>query len=240
MKHTCTQESCNYSSDRKSNFSRHLKSHGLDPLEPDFKHFCAVENCLLNFPSFKAYENHLLNAHQIELKKTTIELADANAIEPFLQSIIETEKVFFKKRGTLYWTCNRNSNYQPKTSCTKKKAEEYFGIGKRCPAYISGKKNKNGTITINYCKTHIGHINNIQWMKLPRNQSKILIQDLKDGWDREAIQRKYHRKADELKNIKMTHITTKQLYSLERYHVTNKRKRTEEENCNDKKHKTSC
>ncbi|KAI2800527.1 hypothetical protein BLOT_011914 [Blomia tropicalis] len=189
MKHTCTQESCNYSSDRKSNFSRHLKSHGLDPLEPDFKHFCAF---------------------------------------------------FFKKRGTLYWTCNRNSNYQPKTSCTKKKAEEYFGIGKRCPAYISGKKNKNGTITINYCKTHIGHINNIQWMKLPRNQSKILIQDLKDGWDREAIQRKYHRKADELKNIKMTHITTKQLYSLERYHVTNKRKRTEEENCNDKKHKTSC
>ena len=100
MKYTCTQESCNYSSDRKSNFSRHLKSHGLDPLEPDFKLFCAVDNCSLNFPSSRAYETHLLDTHQIKLERTTLELADINAIDSFLENIIETEKVFLGNKET--------------------------------------------------------------------------------------------------------------------------------------------
>ena len=87
----------------------------------------------------------------------------------------------------------------------------------------SGKKNQQGTITITYCETHLGHVNDIQWMRLPSYQSKILVQELKDGGDRGAIQRKYQSQAVEFGDSKITNITRMQLYKLDMYYGTNKK-----------------
>lgn len=144
MKYNCPQDSCFYSSDKKFNFNRHLKTHGLKPLEDQVKLYCAVEECSLHFPSSVSYEKHLYFCHNIHLKRTVYEVPDIKAFDAFIVKIIEKEKAFFKKSDSLYHICNRNSTYKPKidvnTSCTKKKAEKYFGIGKRCPAYIQGNK----------------------------------------------------------------------------------------------------
>ncbi|KAJ6220412.1 hypothetical protein RDWZM_006224, partial [Blomia tropicalis] len=60
-------------------------------------------------------------------------------------------------------------------------------------------------------------------MQLPRYQSKILVQELKDGIDRGAIQRKYQSQAVEPRDLKITNITRSQLYHLDTYYRINKK-----------------
>ena len=142
MKYICSQDSCQYSTDKKSNFNRHLKTHGLNPLDEEIKLYCVVEDCSQHFLSSVAYEKHFNVCPNIQLKRTIFEVPDVKAFEAFIVKIIESEKAFFKYRHPLHHICNKNSTSKPKidekTMCTSKKAEKYFGIGKRCPAYISG------------------------------------------------------------------------------------------------------
>ena len=119
-----------------------MKTHGLNPLDEEIKLYCVVEDCSQHFLSSVAYEKHFNVCPNIQLKRTIFEVPDVKAFEAFIVKIIESEKAFFKYRHPLHHICNKNSTSKPKidekTMCTSKKAEKYFGIGKRCPAYISG------------------------------------------------------------------------------------------------------
>ena len=62
-------------------------------------------------------------------------------------------------------------------------------------------------------------------MKLPSYQTKILVQELKNGKDRGAIKRKYQNKAKAPRDLKITNVTREQLLGLEKYYGTNKKRR---------------
>ncbi|XP_022192903.2 uncharacterized protein LOC111050844 [Nilaparvata lugens] len=191
---------------------------------PSHLYKCGI--CNMGNSSLQKLENHLKENHDISIESEKFEFNGHEDFEIWKRSV--EKKCFFVKyrpksikegSNTIrsYMRCNRCGIFKGETSPTKRKRhlkiQGSSKIGAFCPARIIATTDKNGKISVDFRKTHVGHDLELAHIPLSVEDKKLLaskisqkipfdtiIEDLQSSVGDEK-ERKHLVKKSDLRNI---------------------------------------
>ncbi|XP_022194159.2 uncharacterized protein LOC111051886 [Nilaparvata lugens] len=147
---------------------------------PRFSYKCGICSKDIGSSSFPRFVYHLNENHDITVEREELEFNCQEDFEIWRKSV-EKRSYFVKYRQNYimdssnavksYFRCNRSGIYKGETSPTKRKrhlkSQGSSKIGSFCPAGIRATTYKNGKISVEFIKTHVGHDLELAHIPLP-------------------------------------------------------------------------
>lgn len=140
--------------------------------------------------NYKHFSNHVSNKHNIYIKKESFEFKSAEDFFNWKNQIEDEENCYFSKQRTYktpsknsqteWFGCNRSGFYKSRVTERKKKIK-FQGSAKisgYCPAGIKATCKDDGSISVQYTSTHVGHSSELAHLRLKFEQRKNIAKKI--------------------------------------------------------------
>ncbi|CAH0545956.1 unnamed protein product [Brassicogethes aeneus] len=223
---------CKQSFSKKFNLNRHLKNtHGEEAIGilnskkcHIFCIICSTEKVIGGFLSYNDYISHLKETHNVQVEEKLYHFVKKEDFEVWRSS--EEKEVNYalqctnveKSRTRIYYNCNRSDSRGFVSNCSKKisKTGGSIKINGTCPSRIIATFLPEGSITVRYIQTHVGHEIEVRTQRLSKNDQKYLVDQLKAGVCTERIVKNARTVKESDKLTRLNLVTRNDLSNLAR------------------------
>ncbi|XP_044746864.1 uncharacterized protein LOC123308319 isoform X2 [Coccinella septempunctata] len=215
--------------------NRHLRQiHNEDIQKDKNQHvlccLCPAEN-RDKFFSYRNYENHLKTIHDILVKESIFHFRSSKEFEAWRgKENREVDYAFIRtckttKGDTIaYYNCNRSNHRGYESVCEKRKRKIASSIHIQgvCPSRITVRISKDGSYSVTFVETHVGHDDDLRKKRLSKFQQNLLVKKLAAGIPKERIMKDARNTVQNEKLERLNIITRANLEYLARKHKINK------------------
>ncbi|XP_014274118.1 zinc finger protein 671-like [Halyomorpha halys] len=172
------------------NLKRHIKTvHGTPySCEPKRISIYKCGLCDGSFETLSNFNEHIVSGHNITINNSTLQFDNQDEFLKWKKTVEEEETASYVQRHAAYSTkqyrvtdycCNRSGNYRTAISSPSKrerhlKIQGSNKINSYCPAKIKAQLDKDGSVIVKYCSTHVGHKLELCHLQLHKDDRKEL------------------------------------------------------------------
>ncbi|BES98935.1 Hypothetical protein NTJ_11753 [Nesidiocoris tenuis] len=128
--------------------------------------------------SSKELEVHLSKKHGISVEHEKLSFVDADAFDEWRRNVETEHKAKYIRFSTrknsektiVYFTCNRSGEARVVSQDSRKRRPKLKGsrkTGRKCTSRITANFFADGTVAIDFCRTHSGHTAELEHLPIP-------------------------------------------------------------------------
>ncbi|XP_014281307.1 uncharacterized protein [Halyomorpha halys] len=205
------------------NLKRHIKTvhHSIPHIESKRISAYKCGLCDGRFETLNNFNDHIVSGHNIKINNSTLHFDNQDEFLKWKKTVEEEETASYVQRRAAYSTkeylvtnycCNRSGNYRTAISSPSKrkrhlKIQGSNKINSYCPAKIKAYFDKDGSVKVIYCSTHVGHKLELCHLELSRDERKELASKIAKKIPFEAIIQEVKTNVTDV--VKRKHLLTK-------------------------------
>ncbi|KAJ3660273.1 hypothetical protein Zmor_004728 [Zophobas morio] len=143
------------------------------------------------FGTYLELTNHFEEEHHIQIEEEVIKCSHVEEFNKWM--LIQRKSVRYtirrkNNRRIVYYDCNRSNNgYESKAVAKLPKAGGSIKIKGTCPSRIIANFEEDGTVTVKYIKSHIGHEEDLRCQRLTQIERQEIKNKLQTGVNKKRI-----------------------------------------------------
>jgi hypothetical protein len=133
---------------------------------------------------------HLTKVHGLSIEQCNLNFRNMEEFKAW-RTLEDTERDYAYTTSVnhhngeklIYYNCNRSNSKGFKSNCTKRamKTGGSIRICGICPSRIRAKIYQNGTINVQFIKTHVGHEDELRTKRLTQKEQALIVEQLRAG-----------------------------------------------------------
>jgi hypothetical protein len=174
---------------------------------------------------------HLTKVHGLSIEQCNLNFRNMEEFKAW-RTLEDTERDYAYTTSVnhhngeklIYYNCNRSNSKGFKSNCTKRamKTGGSIRICGICPSRIRAKIYRNGTINVQFIKTHVGHEDELRTKRSSQKEQTLIVEQLQAGISNDRILDNA-RKIRDNQLDRLNLITRGDLRNLIRFNIDTKR-----------------